>query len=387
MNSFACTMNSFAPNPNASLLWLEHKVQMSQIREVSRSLEMTLDSYVEPERIKQFCRDVRTYGLYEAVLLIRTDTAREWVQSELADEYKWTTEKPMFTLPPARAYEIAPTGKDVTKRPVPITPSVTWRIRQDEIREKAHALDQVWLDRYLTQLLRKVGHLKDATIAACRIDLYSGIDKVPADLRDLAKTACLNKMCIEEARDAYKEHKYLTPREREKLRRPDKVFLTDYAGNAWFWNCGWYRVGEDGTRLDTKPVLSHAIFRRRIKLATLEELGRTSFKYTRPWGQWRRGTGQYMHMFYGNVQLHMTDGVHAIIILPNGTKEEVEFDNLQVIGVPSVRRPAKGRQSTAKGGTPRERKVEWSQDDLNSLAELLNAPDLNDESDTSDADI
>ena len=284
----------------------------------------------------------------------------------------------MSTLPIGRPYESQPTGIDVTRRPSPITPSVTWRIRVDEIREKqswvwkSHATEtsRSWMDVAVSRHCRKYMHVVSDVLAACARDLHSGVGKIPAEIREPFLQRLLDQMCIEPARDAYVENKFITPREREKSRPRDKVFMTDVAGNAWFWNCGWYRVGEDGSRLDAKPVLSHAVFRRRIKLATLEELGRTSFKYTRPWGQWRKGSGQYVHMFFGSVTLHMTDGVHAIVILSDGTKEEVEFENLQVLGVAMPRRASmKSKESSPRKA--REKKPLLNEQDLADLADLL----------------
>jgi len=228
-------------------------------------------------------------------------------------------------------------------------------------------------------MLRKKPHLSGDILVALMNDVYSGADKFPADIRDAAKAQMLKKMDIEDARDAYKEHKFITPRMREKARRPDRVYMTDTQGNAWYHNCGWYRLGEDGTKKDSKPPMGHLAFRRRIKLATPEQMESTLFKYSRPWGQWRRGSGRYMHPDFGNVNLFMTDGVHAVILLPDGSKEEVMYDNLLVIGVPTKSRPAKDPSAKGKRQPKAEKVITLDDDDIAALDALLGGSGLDDE--------
>jgi hypothetical protein len=368
---------SFA-HPNASVVWLEKRDAMKQLHSIPNEVEKELDGILTISQWLQFDRDVRIYGLYEAVILIRPENMIAEVQTAIGNLYNWFAKEPSRPLPLGKALNETGEleGKPVAQIRVPITPSVTWRVRVDEIRHlQSRVWDtngegtKSWLDRHLSQCLRGQMHVVADVLAACKIDLYSGVDKIPPIQREGVKARILKHLCIEDAVDSYVNNRYLQPKA-DVAPRVDKVFYTDCAGNAWVWNCGWYRIGEDGNRLDSKSPLGHAKFRRAIKLASPEELGKTSFRYTRPWGMWRRASGRFAHDQFGNVELLHTDGVHAVVRKPDGTKCEVHFSNLEAIGQAVIRRQ-KDRVSTAQGGTPRERKTTLSPEFLAKLDKIL----------------
>jgi hypothetical protein len=119
--------------------------------------------------------------------------------------------------------------------------------------------------------------------------------------------------------------------------RKAKAFTRDSWGNLWYWDLGW-RVNDKPTpdsppwvfiswRTDT-PV-GHMFFRKNVELS----VDKTSFG-ARPYGtMWRRMTwDKHMtHNIYGTVQVHATDGVHAIVTDVNNTRLEVQFSNLSEI--------------------------------------------------------
>jgi hypothetical protein len=88
---------------------------------------------------------------------------------------------------------------------------------------------------------------------------------------------------------------------------------------------------------------------RSIKRASPEEFGQSRFRYTRPWGDWRRGCGRYSHQNHGNVEILFTDGVHAIVKCPDGTKSEVHMTNLEPIGQPIARKSGKLVSNSTRG--------------------------------------
>ncbi len=240
---------------------------------------------------------------------------------------------------------------------VPITPKISWNVRKDMIRERSilFAADQTWLDRFVVRITRNRPHLRADIESALKRDLWDGVFLIPAESREAAMAQLMDRLDIPPAIDTYDENAFIIPKSRVTPDRPDRVFVTDHVGNAWTWNCGWYRIGSDGQPVDpSKRPLGHMTFRRSIKRATAEELGLTTFKYTRPWGDWRRGCGRYSHQSHGNVDILFTDGVHAIVRCPDGTKSEVHMTNLQPIGQPIARTSGKLDSNTTRG--PRVRK-------------------------------
>jgi hypothetical protein len=152
-----------------------------------------------------------------------------------------------------------------------------------------------------------------------------------------------------------------------KLAARDKVLVVDKGGSAWTWSCGWRRVGESGDFIDPMhKALGHATFKRVVKPADPEDYARTSFRYTRPWGQWRRGSGavahndKVAHDLFGNGELLLTDGLHAVVKFENGIKQEVILENLHNVGEKTVRKFAKANgEKTVKTPKKKEYSQEW----------------------------
>jgi hypothetical protein len=207
------------------------------------------------------------------------------------------------------------------------------------------------LDRLIRRAVKQP-HLHAEIIDAMTSSLWDGIQRVPADIRQPVMAQIMTELDIPPAIDAYADHKPKIPKGAVKP-RPDRVVVTDVAGNAWTWNMGWFRIGEDGERIDSKPPLGHATFRRSIKPATLEQLGKTSFRHTRPWGHWRRGSGPADHPLFGSCEIVITDGVHAVIKLADGTKREVVLDTLRSIGTALPRQASSTTTGTKTPRTPR----------------------------------
>lgn len=347
------------------MLWSAHASKTKQLKACPSELEHDISQIIETPRWLQFCRDCRTYSFYEAVVLLDEDAFTEVVLT-IAKRYKWTLAPTSIPLPVGQAFETTTTqARDVSAPRVPITPAVSWGIRKDLIVERAHlmlmaatpnhpdpaARHRTKLDRLIRRAVKQP-HLHAEIIDAMTSSLWDGVQKVPADIRQPVMAQIMTELDIPPAIDAYADHKPKIPKASVKP-RPDRVVVTDVAGNAWTWNMGWFRIGEDGERIDTKPPLGHATFRRSIKPATLEQLGKTSFRHTRPWGHWRRGSGPADHPLFGSCEIVITDGVHAVIKLVDGTKREVVLDTLRSIGTALPRQASSTTTSPKSPRTPR----------------------------------
>jgi hypothetical protein len=117
------------------------------------------------------------------------------------------------------------------------------------------------------------------------------------------------------------------------------IYGIDSHGAHWHWNCGW-RLLENSSVL-----LTHQQFKS-IKIVAWSEIvkplppksDRSYFHKSRPYSTWRRADEKlYEHLLYGEVQILLTDGVHAIVrgTSPNDIRVEVHLSNLYEIKVRS----------------------------------------------------
>lgn len=346
-------------------LWLTHESRTRQLCWVPDDIAPIVALLMPDDTYRAFARDCRSCNLFEAVNRLEVDTRQEVILS-IAAKYEWTLEPTPLVLPTGTALEsLIPSGIDVTGKRVPITPDVSWRIRKDAIVAHVDTLRVLAIGATTRSMLDKIidntvkqPHERARVKLACETNIYDGISRAPAPDRPALMAKIMAALGIAPAIDAYADGKPKFPQGKRTPRR-DRVLVTDTHGNAWTWNMGWFRVGEDGNRLDSKPALGHAKFRRAIVPATPEQLGLTSFRHTRPWGQWRRGSGPADHPLFGECSILITDGVHAVIRLADGSKAEVELDNLRSIGTTLPRRmyddgdKTKSSRKTRKTREPR----------------------------------
>jgi hypothetical protein len=116
-----------------------------------------------------------------------------------------------------------------------------------------------------------------------------------------------------------------------------KIYGIDSHGAHWHWNCGW-RLLENSSVL-----LTHQQFKS-IRIVAWSEIIKplppksdpSYFHKSRSYSTWRRADEKlYEHFLYGEVQILLTDGVHAIVrgTSPDDIRVEVHLSNLCEIKV------------------------------------------------------
>lgn len=163
-------------------------------------------------------------------------------------------------------------------------------------------------------------------------DLYHAVNDVPLPHREMLCARLLAFYDVPAPPEPKVKTHHIIEREIKIQPRLTRSYVVDIHGNAWSWNCGWRIIDEQGNvKFPKKKPLGILTFSRSIVMASDEELGRTSFRYTRPWGMWRKVSGAVAHDTFGNGSIIVTDGVHAVVKFAHG-REEVVLDNLRNIG-------------------------------------------------------
>lgn len=316
--------------------WLMNREVLEQTRRVGRELEMTVEMWINPAEMIQFCGDVKTYGLYEAVLMLPLAHRDRVMHDVLVDlKLKALPKRPIASLKPT-GNVVTPTGKKSLR------PESIWTLQKHLIVDRD-------FDRHTEQIFIRAlpSHKSQQFInIAKEKNVWEAVVAAPIEHRESLAARLLAYYGIKEPITTPNQKRFI--REGVEKKQKDRVLVIDKAGNAWTWACGWFRIGENGQRLDAKPVMGHASFKRRITPADPSDYARSSFRYTRPWGQWRRGSGPVYHTLFGNGHLVLTDGIHAVVEFADGVKREVVLDNLQSIAVRSVSRPAADKSKVTK---------------------------------------
>jgi hypothetical protein len=349
--------------------WEKNKEMLRKSRSADDKVLRIIADKLGPMGVVQFDRDVKLYNVYEAGMMV--SDFHEEIQEELLTIYcpKYIPQSLLDSIANMHAgfvIKSAP-AKQVHSAGV-FLPDAKWRIRKDMIREKIHILldeadgKKSRLERIVMNTIQ-VSTLYASTVAGLKRNAIEAIESSPIKFRLALMARIMKDLDIPDPIDPFAQRKRIFPSRVNKPTR-DKIFVIDQAGNSWTWNCGWYRVGDNGLKLDSKPPLGHVKFRRAIKLATAEQLGHTSFRHTRPYGMWRRGYGRVAHELFGNGELEMTDGLHAIVKFDDGLRQEVVLDNLRTIG---TRIPRMSGSATSKSTEPKKTAVEKKLEKLHSL--------------------
>lgn len=326
-------------------LWLEMKDELVNIRGLNdKWMRIASETLGSPLRWVQFDRDVKLYGLYEAVLMVEDEERRFALQDKYLAELGQDAKAKLAKI----ALECL--GWDTMPRPGKLAekkevsgwrPEAVWTLREDVIREinvrsagvsavnvidKVRRVFETTLPPHISEK-----HIRDAAYRG----LWVAVRHCPIAYREQLCARFIKMFNIPNPPEPKAcEGRIRTPR----VQTREKVMVIDKNGQCWTWNMGWFRVGENGEKIRRdQRHLGHAEFRRVIVPATTEELGMTSFRYTRPWGMWRKGQGLVSHEFgdgmpgYGNGTLILTDGVHAVVEFADGVKREVALENLRHI--------------------------------------------------------
>jgi hypothetical protein len=360
--------------------WEENRDTLKQLRSANDSVLGLVSEHLGPMGMLQFDRDTKLYDMYQAGCML--PDKHEEIQAAILQLFRKEKTITLNPIVDASTWTVpkvpyCPSVKSVTKIPhldgeVKLAhsagvflPDVKWRIRKDMIREKIHILEDQ-ADGKISRIERiirntiQVSVLYAPIVARLKYSAIDAVESVPAKYRLAVMARVMKDLDIPDPTDPFAERKHIFPSGRQRAQR-ERIFVLDHAGNAWTWNCGWYRIGENGTPLDPgKPPLGHLKFRRAIKLATAEQLGLTSFRHTRPYGMWRRGFGRVSHALFGNGELEMTDGLHAIVVFDGGLRQEVVLANLGTIATPSRSRvPSNlnGNKPTGVKKTQIEKKI------------------------------
>lgn len=320
-------------------LWLEFKTEFSHIRSLGGKWEKQASETIgHPMKWVQFDRDVKLYGLYQAVDMVDEEEIRQQLRDVFLELYA-IDHKDDVSKAAMHALgwdNLDRRGTVVEKTTSSWRPESIWTLQEHFIRgcdyltisDKKPTLKQSVLRMFEITLPIHISqkHIDDTV---CR-GLWNGVRDVPIAYREQL-CARMIKLFDVPLPPEPKTPKHHVVTGVEKPSR-DRVLVIDKSGNAWTWNCGWFRVGENGQRLDTKPCLGHATFKRVIIPASPEDFKRTAFHYTRPWGQWRRGQGPVAHELFGNGSIILTDGLHAVVDFVDGVRREVVLANLKNIG-------------------------------------------------------
>lgn len=346
-----------APTPQAievSVEWATHRDELVKIRRVKRELEMTVDMWIDGMEMIQFCNDVELYGLYEAVLLL-PKANRERVMHDVLVDLR------LKALPKRPLTSMKPNGNVIPTKPKGLRPESIWALQKHLIVEKkfdkpAEKIFDAVLPFSAPEGVPRPYTSQDYINIAQSTDVWYAVTKAPIKYREALCQRLLVYYSIPDPAPPKNNKQFV--REGPAPTRGDRVLVIDKAGNAWTWNIGWFRVGEDGHRLDSKPVMGHASFKRRIIPAGAEDFARTSFRYTRPWGQWRRGSGPvYSDIYKMTGTLILTDGMHAVVEFADGVKREVVLENLTSVAVRTVRKPSAPTSKTPKASKPTKKEL------------------------------
>ncbi len=340
--------------------WLMFRDELKDIKAVSRSLEMDIDRLVPSQFSMQFCDDVEMYGLYEAVMLVPDKKAGNAVKDAILVELR------LSKLPKKDIRTLKDFGVVLPDKKKGLRPESIWALQKHLILDFAFdkRVEQVFdsvLPFSCPPEMPRPHTSQDFQNVAMSTSVWYAVTQVPIKYREALAQRLLVMFQIPDPEPPKNSRQHIVRGVEQKPK--DRVLVIDKAGNAWTWSCGWFRVGEDGQRLDDKLPLGHAAFRRRIIPAGPEDYAKSSFRYTRPWGQWRRGNGPVYHALFGNGVLILTDGMHAVVEFADGIKREVVLDNLQSISVKS-HRPAATQTKEAKTKSPKKASLPVSLEEM-----------------------
>jgi hypothetical protein len=331
--------------------WLAKRDELVKVRKVTRAVEMTLEIHdVGVMDMIQFVTDTEMYGLYEAGLLLTKVDGKRW---KVMDGI--LTDLRIASLPKRALTTVKPEGVEVKTKKTGLRPESIWTLQKDMILAETfdaraeRVFDSVLPFSAPAGVPRPYTSQDFAEIAKSK-SVWEAVHWAPIRYREALCQRLLVLYKIPEPLPAKNARQHVVTGRQKPAR--DRVLVIDKSGNAWTWDCGWGRVGEDGKFLDEmRRRLGHATFRRCIKPADASDFARTSFRYTRPWGQWRKGSGPVAHELFGNGTLILTDGLHAVVEFNDGVKREVVLGNLRNIGEATVRRDTgkpDGKPKTAK---------------------------------------
>jgi hypothetical protein len=355
--------------------WDENKARLREIKSLSEEWEQGISDILQsPMLMCQFDRDMKMYGLWEAVRLVREESMQIELEELLLGRLHADQKKKIdpSTYERREWHTMERPGKiveDDSRKPFP--PDVSWRIRKDMIRERCLALMNTAegkKSRLESILSSAIPHadIVDHAMKLSRISFCEAIETLPMSHRLVVMSRIMRSLDIPEPiqpKTGTNGNRHI-PNPDLDDRQP--TYLLDHKGNAWTWNCGWRRIGDDGQPVDNKPPLGHTKFRRAITLATPEQLGLTSFHRTRPHGQWRHATKYINHKLWGNGELEHTDGIHAIIKFSDGIRREVMLANTQQIAVPTAKKP-----QAVRAATPRESKQSKKLEEILSIIDSI----------------
>jgi hypothetical protein len=367
--------------------WLARRDELVKVRKVTRSVEMTLEIHdVEVPDMIQFVTDTEMYGLYEAGMLLTKVDGKRWKVMESI-----LTDLRLASLPKRAMTSVKPEGVEVKMKKTGLRPESIWTLQKELILgevfdARAERIFDSVLPFSAPAGIPRPYTSQDFAEIAKSTSVWEAVHWAPIRYREALCQRLLVLYKIPEPTPA-KNTKQHVVTGRQKATR-DRVLVIDKAGNAWTWGCGWYMVGEDGQpkrcrerkakryvsrwrkvndmdetfkpwrhagwhfepssytkqRADIRQQpMGHAEFRRVIKPADASDYARTSFRYTRPWGQWRKGSGPVAHDLFGNGTLVLTDGLHAVVDFNDGVKREVVLGNLRNIGERSANRRDTGK--------------------------------------------
>jgi hypothetical protein len=360
--------------------WLLYREELIKVRKVSRNVEMILDVHnVDVMVVIQFCADVEMYNLYEACLMMKNEKGIRWkVMDDILVDHR------LAALPKVEISRFKPTATKVESKIGFLRPESIWSLQKDLIL--GHAFDgrieQVFISVLPFSAPEGVPRpytSQDYVDMAKATSVWNAVHWAPIKFREALCQRLLVLLNIPDpAPPKVTKHHVVTSGAKQKAR--DKVLVIDKGGNAWTWNCGWQMVGEDGQpkrcrerraknfmsglgrrqredgteficmddtvtsrqRPDIRQQpMGHAEFKRVIIPAGPEDYARSSFRYTRPWGQWRKGNGPVAHDLFGNGVLLLTDGLHAVVEFEDQIKREVILENLHNVGERTVRKVVK----------------------------------------------
>lgn len=399
--------------------WLMYEDQTRKVKEVSRLVEMTVENLLPLAYMIQFCDDVELYGLFQAVSMIAEDiegrNARNEVMDHLLVDFR------LAALPRIEVSRMKPTATKVTSRTSSLRPESIWALQKHLIVERVFdaSVEKVFdsvLPFSAPEGVPRPFTSNDFIEIAKASTIWNAVIKSPIKYREALCQRLLVLLRIPDPAPPKVIKHHITSG--AKQRAKDRVMVIDKAGNAWTWNCGWVMVGENGEPHKIKPrpskvyqrlievtnwtsalqgrgiprrfpknyspwhqiktrtkqradirqqPMGHAEFKRCIIPAEPEDYARTSFRYTRPWGQWRKGSGPVYHELFGNGILVLTDGIHAVVEFADGVKREVILENLKSIGERSASRTSTqttDSSASTKPKTPRVTKAELSLEEM-----------------------
>lgn len=341
-----------------SVEWLMYEPQTSKCKEVSRLIEMTIEDILPLPYMLQFCDDVELYGMFRAVGMVPEDhegsALRDRVMEALLVDFR------LAALPKITVERMVVKPEKTSSKVGTLRPESIWALQKHLILEKPYGESVKRVMESVLPFSAPEGvprpyTSQDYIEIAKSTSVWYAVTQAPIRFREaLAQRLLVTLDIPEPAPPKDTRHKQAGVAKPSR----DKVLVIDKAGNAWTWNIGWYRVGEDGVKLDDRKPLGHAAFKRCITPAGPEDYARQSFRYTRPWGQWRKGNGPVYHDVYKmNGDLILTDGMHAVVLFSDGIKREVMLDNLQSIAEKSHRVARTQDSKTPRASKPTKKEL------------------------------